>query len=79
MAVHVKLLPTLQNLSKSKRETFEQPWRVGLTPQDVLTDEGFNERDSEAILAVINDEQATLTTPLHNGDSLELRVNIQGG
>ena len=79
MAVQVKLFPTLQNLSKSKRETFALDWHEGLTPQDILTDEGFNERDSDAVLAVINDAQATLTTPLSDGDALELRVNIQGG
>lgn len=79
MAVQVKLFPTLQKLSKSQRETFEQDWREGLTPQDILTEEGFNERDSDAVLAVINDVQATRTTPLADGDALELRVNIQGG
>ncbi len=79
MAVQVKLFPTLQKLSKSQRETFAQDWHEGLTPQDILTDEGFNERDSDAVLAVINDVQATLTTPLGDGDGLELRVNIQGG
>ena len=79
MAVQVKLFPTLQKLSKSQRETFTLDWHEGLTPQDILTDEGFNERDSEAVLAVINDAQATLATPLGDGDGLELRVNIQGG
>ncbi len=79
MAVTVKLFPTLQNLSSSKREEFALDWREGLTPQDILTDEGFNERDSEAVLAVINEVQATLTTPLADGDTLDLRINIQGG
>ena len=79
MAVTVKLFPTLQNLSKSKLETYERDWHEGLTAQEILTDEGFNERDSEAVLAVINDVQAQLDTPIGDGDALELRINIQGG
>ena len=79
MAVTVKLFPTLQNLSKSKLETFELDWREGLTAKDILEDEGFNERDQEAVLAVINDEQSQLDTPIADGDAVELRINMQGG
>ena len=79
MAVTVRLFPTLQNLSKSKLETYELDWHEGLTAQEILTDEGFNERDSEAVLAVINDIQSQLDTPIADGDDLELRINIQGG
>ena len=79
MAVTVKLFPTLQNLSKSKRETFDLDWHEGLTAKEILADEGFNERDQEAVLAVINDEQSQLDTPIADGDALELRINIQGG
>ncbi len=79
MAVTVKLFPTLQNLSKSQRETLTVDWREGLTAQAILADEGFNERDQEAVLAVINDVQSQLDTPLADGDALELRINMQGG
>ena len=79
MAVTVKLFPTLQNLSKSKLETFELDWREGLTAKEILEDEGFNERDQEAVLAVINDEQSQLDTPIADGDAVELRINMQGG
>ena len=79
MAVHVTLFPTLRNLSKSKQESYELDWREGLTPMAILTEEGFIERDAEAVLAVVNDEQATLETALADGDRVELRVNIQGG
>ena len=79
MAVTVKLFPTLQNLSTSKRETFVLDWHEGLTAKEILADEGFNERDQEAVLAVINDEQSQLDTPISDGDAVELRINIQGG
>ncbi len=79
MAITVKLFPTLQNLSKSKLETLELDWREGLTAQAILADEGFNERDQEAVLAVINEVQAELDTPIADGDELELRINMQGG
>lgn len=79
MAVTVKLFPTLQNLSKSKLEAFELDWHEGLTAKEILEDEGFNERDQEAVLAVINDEQSQLDTPIADGDAVELRINMQGG
>ena len=79
MSVTVTLFPTLRNLSASKRESFALEWREGLTARDVLAAEGFNERDSEAVLAVVNEAQSTLDAPLADGDALELRVNIQGG
>ncbi len=79
MAVTVKLFPTLQNLSKSKREAFDLEWRTGLTAKAILEDEGFNERDQEAVLAVINDVQSQLDTPIADGDAVELRINMQGG
>ena len=79
MAVTVKLFPTLQNLSKSKRESYALDWREGLTARALLADEGFNERDQEAVLAVINDVQSRLDTPIADGDAVELRINIQGG
>ena len=79
MAVSVKMFPTLMNLSASKRESYEVEWRDGLTAREILVEEGFNERDQEAVLAVINDVQSLLDTPLVDGDALELRINMSGG
>ncbi len=79
MAVTVKLFPTLQNLSKSKRESFQLDWQEGLTARVILMNEGFNERDQEAVLAVINDVQSQLDTPIGDNDAVELRIKIQGG
>ena len=79
MSIKVKLFSTLQNLSVSKRENFEVVWHEGLTAMDILRSEGFDEKDADAILPVINDQQGRLKTPLEDGDHLELRINLQGG
>lgn len=79
MAVEVKLFPTLANLAKSKRASYAVEWHEGLTPHEILTKEGFSEVDIDAVLAVVNDEQAKVDQPLSDGDRLELRVNVQGG
>lgn len=79
MAIEVKLFPTLANLAKSKRASYTVDWREGLTPHDILTAEGFSEVDIDAVMAVVNDEQAKVDRPLADGDRLELRVNVQGG
>ena len=79
MVVHVKFFPTLANLSKSKRADFDLDWREGLTPKDILMDEGFKEVDIEACMAVINDAQARMADAISDGDRVELRVNVQGG
>ena len=46
---------------------------------DILRSEGFDEKDADAILPVINDQQGRLKTPLEDGDHVELRINLQGG
>lgn len=79
MSVHVRLFPTLKNLSKSKQESYDVEWREGLTPRDLLVEEGFNDRDIDSCLAVINDTASKLNSPISDGDDVELRVDIQGG
>lgn len=79
MSVKVRLFPTLQNLSRSKQASYEVGWREGLTPRALLVEEGFQDRDIEACLAVINDTASKLDSPIADGDDVELRVDIQGG
>ncbi len=79
MAVHVKLFPTLANLASSKRSAYDVDWHEGLTPSEILAAEGFKDQDIEACMAVVNDEQAYMTSTIADGDNLELRVNVQGG
>jgi molybdopterin converting factor small subunit len=79
MTVHVKWFATLVKRTKSKQATTEVAWREGLTPLDVFLAEGFRKADAEAVMVVINDAQAEMTTPLKEGDRLEFIVSIQGG
>jgi hypothetical protein len=79
MAVQVKWFPTLAKRTKAKQPMQEAPWREGLTPSAILLAEGFDEKDAEAIMPIINGEQAELASPLRDGDELEFLVSIQGG
>ena len=79
MAVSVKLASTLVKLSRSQQPEFAVDHRDGMTVWDLLMDEGFRERDAEAIAAIINDAQGDHDSELHDGDRVELIVNIQGG
>jgi len=77
--IQVKWFPTLVKRTKSKQERTEVAWRPGLSPHDVFLGEGFTETDAEFVMAVINDAQADMQTPLNEGDRLEFLVSIQGG
>lgn len=79
MAVRVRWFSTLVPRTRSKQAETSVPWRAGLTPRDLLREEGFSDVDAEAIMAVVNDAQADLDTPLADGDRLEFMVSIQGG
>jgi len=79
MAVRVRWFSTLVPRTRSKQAETSVPWREGLTPRHLLREEGFSDVDAEAIMAVVNDAQADLDTPLADGDRLEFMVSIQGG
>ena len=79
MAVQVKWFATLVKRTKSKKPLTEVAWRDGLTPLAVFTDEGFSAADAEAVMVLINDEQAETGTALRDGDRIEFLVSIQGG
>ena len=79
MAVNVKFFPLLAKRASSRRESFTVPHREGMTPLDIVRGEGFNDTDAEAIMVLVNDAQAELDTPVHDGDSLEFMIGISGG
>jgi molybdopterin converting factor small subunit len=79
MAVQVKWFATLVKRTKSKQPMTIVEWREGLRPVDIFTAEGFDEKDSEHVLVLINDAQAEQHSPLKDGDRLEFMVSIQGG
>ena len=79
MSIQVKLFMTLVPLSKSKQGNLTVDYFDGITPQHILDAEAFSPQDQEAIAVVINNAQAQPTDLLHDGDTLDLLVNIQGG
>jgi hypothetical protein len=79
VAIRVKLYSLLAERSISGQEEYELTFSDGLRPVDVIHREGFQGEEEEAILVLINDEQATRQTPLTDGDRLELMLNMVGG
>lgn len=79
MTVRVKLYNLLAERSLSGRDEYEVPFETGLRPTDIIHREGFLGDEEEAIVVILNDEQATRDTPLSDGDRLELMINMVGG
>ena len=79
MSVEVKWFATLVKRTKSRQPVTTVEWREGLKPLDVFMAEGFNEADAEAVLVLVNGEQAEQDTLLADGDELEFMVSIAGG
>ena len=77
--IRVKLYNLLAERSLSGRDEYELPFEQGLRPVDIIRREGFHGEEEEAILVLINDEQATRQTPLADGDRVELMINMVGG
>jgi len=77
--IRVKLYNLLAERSLSGREEYELPYEDGLRPVDVIRREGFHGEEEEAIVVLINDEQATRQTVLSDGDRVELMINMVGG
>ncbi len=77
--ISVKLYNLLAERSLSGRGEYEIPFEEGLRPVDVIHREGFHGEEEEAIIVLINDEQATRQTPLSDGDRVELMINMVGG
>lgn len=77
--IHVRLYNLLAERSISGKEEYEIPFQEGLLPVDIIRREGFRNEEEEAIVVLVNDEQATRETPLADGDRVELLINMVGG
>ena len=77
--IRVKLYNLLAERSLSGREEYELPYEDGMRPVDVIHREGFHGEEEEAIVVLINAEQATRQTVLSDGDRVELMINMVGG
>ena len=77
--IHVRLYHLLAERSLSGREEYELAFEAGLRPLDIIHREGFHGAEEEAIVVLINDEQATRQSALSDGDRVELLINMVGG
>jgi hypothetical protein len=75
----VSWFATLVKRTKSRKPATTVPWRPGLTPLQILLDEGLSEADAEAVMPLIDDTQVELDTVLGDGVKLTFLVSISGG
>ena len=79
MAVMLRMPDILAERSRSGQLRLTKPHREGLTARDVVTDEGFSAEEAEAILVMVNGVQADPSTPVRDGDTVELVIQMVGG
>lgn len=77
--IRVRFYNLLAERSLSGKQEYEIPFEEGLRPVDIIHREGFHGEEAEAIVILINDEQATRQTPLSDGDRVEFMINMVGG
>jgi sulfur carrier protein ThiS len=79
MAVQVRLYNLLAERSLSGKEQYAVDFEDGMKPIDLIRREGFDGEEAQAIVVLVNDEQATRETALSDGDRVELMINMVGG
>ena len=77
--IRVKFYNLLAERSLSGKEEYQLPFEAGLRPVDIIHREGFHGEEEQAVLVLINNEQATRETALSDGDRVELMINMVGG
>ena len=79
MTLSIRVQDILAERSTSGELLFEMPFEPGMVAGDVVTREGFSGAEAEAIVVMVNAEQAMKETPLSDGDSVELVTQMVGG
>lgn len=79
MPVTLRMPDILAERSRSQQLRLTKPHREGLTARDVLNDEGFSAEEAESILVMVNGVQAEPATPVRDGDTVELVIQMVGG
>lgn len=77
--VYVRMYNLLAERSLSGKEQFEVEFEDGMKASDIIHKEGFFGEEEEAIVVLVNDEQATRQTALSDGDRVEFMINMVGG
>ncbi|MEE8422462.1 MAG: MoaD/ThiS family protein [Dehalococcoidia bacterium] len=79
MTLNIRVQDILAERSASGELKFEMPFEPGMVAADVVAREGFSGAEAEAIVVMVNAEQAMKETPLSDGDSVELVTQMVGG
>lgn len=79
MPVTVRMPDILAERSRSGQLRLSKAHREGLTAGDIVADEGFSADEAEAILVMVNGVQAERSTPIRDGDTVELLIQMVGG
>ena len=69
----------LAERSLTGQERYEVEFQDGMLPTDIIHKEGFFGEEEQAIIVIVNDEQATRQTSLSDGDRVEFMINMVGG
>jgi len=69
----------LAERSLSGKERYEVEYESGMKAADLIHKEGFFGEEEQAIVVLVNDEQATRQTELEDGDRVEFMINMVGG
>ena len=77
--IRVKFYSLLADRSLSGRDAYAVPFQEGLRAVDLIEREGFRGEEAEAIVVLVNEEQATRETSLSDGDRVEFMINMVGG
>ncbi|MEE8422750.1 MAG: MoaD/ThiS family protein [Dehalococcoidia bacterium] len=79
MVLNVRMQDILAERSKSGALKLDMPYKPGMVAGDVVSREGFSGAEAEAIVVMVNSEQAKKETPLSDGDTVELVTQMVGG
>lgn len=77
--IRVRLYHLLAQRSLSGREEYEIPYEPGLRPLDIIRREGFQGEEEQAIVVLVNGEQAAREVLLSDGDRVEFLIQMVGG
>lgn len=77
--IQIRMYNLLAERSLSGQERYEVEFRHGMLPSDIIHKEGFFGEEEQAIIVIVNDEQATRQTALSDGDRVEFMINMVGG
>ena len=77
--IQVRMYNLLAERSLSGKERYDVEYKEGMIASDLIHKEGFFGEGEQAIVVLVNEEQATRQTALSDGDRVEFMINMVGG